>query len=118
MTKRTMLFVLAAICVAGMIYVAGALSMMRRAHAQGFQGWAPIASVPLSTGAFFEAPVSPTPVPQREVPRLMPTWKPLAWEYILPPPEPVRIPDLIYHGYTTGRIIPRDFLDSNGQSKW
>lgn len=44
------------------------------------------------------------------------TYTPLPWQLVMPPPEPLRYPDMSFFGYTTGRIIPRDFLDDKGQT--
>lgn len=98
--------------------VAFAVLMAAQSWAQT-PGWAPILAVPVSPGPFFEAPAAPPPLfPPLEPLRFVPTWTPVPREYVLPPVEPLRFPDLSFHGYQTGRIIPRDFMDINGQLKW
>lgn len=76
--------------------------------------------VPISVGPFLDGtaipPVAPLMAPMTDMPRVQRTYTPLPWHLVMPPPEPIRYPDMSFFGYTTGRIIPRDFLDSNGQT--
>ncbi len=77
-------------------------------------------TAPLSLGPFFDvstASALPSIMPPAELPQLVRKHTLLPWHLVMPPPEPLRYADESYFGYTTGRILPRDFLDSRGQPK-
>lgn len=94
--------------------IALTLVAISQARAQGF----------LPPGTFVDLPILRVDPPKAPLLPTLPdgsfaptrTHGLLPWHLVVPPPEPLRYPDMSFFGYTTGRIIPRDFLDSNGQT--
>lgn len=47
-----------------------------------------------------------------------PAFTPQEWGALSPVSPILSYPDLSFHGYSTGRILPRDFLDITGTPKY